>query len=98
MSPTYWTASRIKAAARAHGWEIGQPRAPETSWDVPPWECRKGRQTVVIYERRDGGLLGVTLRYPLYGGTNSDYYGPRCRDKLRTVLDFLCDCEGEKCR
>jgi hypothetical protein len=96
MSPTYWTASRIKMAARAHGWEI----VPSTSPGMVPnkvWGCRKDRHLVQIKERRDGGLSWVSLRYPKYGGANCDYYGPRAGGKLKTVLDFLCDC-GMSCK
>ena len=93
MSPTYWTASRIKTAARAHGWEI----RPGSLFGGG-WTCQKDQRKVVVSERCDGGLNWVRTRYPIYGGVNVDYYGPRFANKLDVVLDFLCDCEGAKCR
>ncbi len=87
MSPTYWTASQIKSAARAHGWEIRPATMPGAGWTL-----HKGRSKAVIGERRDGGLCFVYLTYPKCSGANCDYYGPRAKDKLQTVLKFLCDC------
>lgn len=86
MSPTYWTASQIKMAARANGWEF-----------IPcvdgkdPWGARKGRYKVMFEETRVGGLSRVWFTYPVSGGANCDYLGPRYRDKLGEVLAFLKD-------
>jgi hypothetical protein len=87
MSPTYWTATQIISAAQAHGWEIIPCQMPDTVWAI-----RKGCNKVQIQERRDGGLSWVSLTYPMSDGVNCDYYGPRARGKLQTVLEFLYDC------
>lgn len=93
MSPTYWTASQIKAAVREHGWEFIRAAKPTSSWDIPAWGAKKGRCTVMVTERRDGGLLGVWLTYPKSSGSNCDYYGPRSAGKLDTVLKFIKGCK-----
>jgi hypothetical protein len=84
MSPSYWTASQIKMAAREHGWEIRAAKSPDAGWTIHKERCK-----VTIGERRDGGLCWIYLRYPKYGGMNCDYFGPRYRGKLAVVLKFL---------
>jgi hypothetical protein len=84
MSPTYWTASQIKTSARANGYEFVKAVDGEG-----PWGCRKGRRNVMFCERRDGGLSQVWVTYPVSGGSNCVYFGPRYRGKLRAVLRFL---------
>lgn len=91
MSPTYWTASQIKAAAHAYSWEIVKVQPPTSAWDVPAWGARRGRFKVMVTERRDGGLIGVWITYPMSDGANVDYLGPRYHGKLSEVLEFLRD-------
>jgi hypothetical protein len=87
MSPTYWTASLIKDAARWYGWEIlpvGHPHLPTGTWGA-----RKDRCRVALREDRRGGLTGVWLTYPRHGGSNCDHYGPRTANKVGIVLSFM---------
>lgn len=90
MSPTYWTASQIKAAAREHGWEIRPAAHPDAAWTL-----HKDHYKVLIGERRDGGLCWVGFTFPVSGGMNHDHLGPRHRGKLDQVLNFLVN---PKCR
>jgi hypothetical protein len=71
-------------AANANGFEFIKAATPND-----PWGCRKGARKVMINERRDGGLCQVWFTYPVSGGANCDYFGPRRRHKLRAVLRFL---------
>lgn len=84
MSPTYWTSTLIIRAAQDNGWEIIPCQPPNTVWTI-----RKGRNQAQIQERRDGGLTWVTFTFPVSDGSNCDYLGPRYRNKLAEVLEFL---------
>jgi hypothetical protein len=81
VSPTYWTASQIKIAARANSWEFIKAETP-----AAPWGCRKPGRKVMLQEDRRGGLTQVWLTYD---GINVHYFGPRYRGKLLLVLRFL---------
>lgn len=91
MSPTYWSASQIKAAAHAYSWELIPAQPPIGAWDIPAWGARRGRFKVMVRERCDGGLVGVWITYPVYDGSNCDYLGPLNHGKLAQVLEFLRD-------
>lgn len=88
MSPTYWTASQIKAAVREHDWEFvkARPNDPDCAWGA-----RKDRHQVLLKENRRGGLVWVRFHYPATGGINVDHLGPDYRNKLAEVLTFLKD-------
>ena len=87
MSPTYWTASQIKAAVRANGWEL----VPCVGGGGRVWGARKVRYRVMLQETRPGGLSAAWFTYPVSDGANCDYLGPRYRNKLAEVLAFLND-------
>lgn len=89
MSPTYRTASQIISAAQANGFEITPRDNVSGAWGV-----KKGRYRATVAERRDGGLCWMYLRYPMYSGMNVDYYSPRNKGKLETLLKFINDCEN----
>lgn len=90
MSPTYWTASQIIAAAREHGWETIPAEKSGGLFEPPkPWSVKKGITTIEIFERRDGGLLKVTIRRSWPGGSDVYVFGPRDKGKLATVLRFI---------
>lgn len=86
MSPTYWTASQIKMAARENGWEF----VPCVD-GAGPWGARKDRYKVMFQENRAGGLSAVWFTFPMPDGANCDYLGPRYQNKLGEVLAFLRD-------
>lgn len=88
MSPSYWTASQIKAAVCEHGWEFvkARPGDPDQAWGA-----RKGQYKVLFKENRRGGLVWVRFTYPVSGGINCDHLGIRYRDKLSKVLEFIKD-------
>lgn len=88
MSPTYWTASQIKKAAREHGWEFipARPSDPDHAWGA-----RKDRYQVIFKENSRGGLVWVQFHYPVSGGFNVDHIGSDYRNKLAEVLAFLKD-------
>jgi hypothetical protein len=56
VSPTYWTASQLKTAAQANGWQFIRSIGP-----TGPWGMRRGNLRVLLQERRDGGLLWISL-------------------------------------
>lgn len=88
MSPTYWTASQIKMAARANGWEFIKATDEVHFFFRYPsgvWGCRKPGRKVLFQEDRRGGL---TQAWFVYAG-RFDYFGPRRPQKLRAVLRFL---------
>ena len=88
MSPTYWTASQIKAAIREHGWEFvkARPDDPDHAWGA-----RKDRYQLLFKEDRRGGLVWVRFHYPASGGMNVDHIGSDYRGKLGEALAFLKD-------
>lgn len=92
MSPTYWTASRLKMAAREHGWEIVPTTAPGM---VPGevWGFRKqfGTRTLTIRikENRRGGLVWATLTTTFDGGADVTRRGPDYRGKCEAVIAWL---------
>lgn len=94
MSPTYWTATQIKAAVRQHGWELIKVRPDDRTWGA-----RKGSYQVILKEDRRGGLVWVRFHYPtVLGPTGTYHLGPTARNKLAEVLDFLArvPTNGEK--
>ena len=86
MSPTYKAASKIIATALHHKWEIIPKGEPTTMWDVPGWKVKKGRITITIWERRDGGLMQVTILRQASGGSDITHFPPSYKDKLGLVL------------
>lgn len=84
MSPTYWTTSQIKMAARANGWEFIKAEAPRG-----PWGCAKPGRKVMFKSDRRGGLLWVCFTYSVSGRSTVEWLGRDYRGKLRAVLRFL---------
>jgi hypothetical protein len=86
MSPTYWAASQIKMAAETNGWKFIKHDMPDLK---SHWGCAKPGRKVMVQQRKDGGLVAAWFTYPVSGGVNIDYLGPRYKGKLRAVLRFL---------
>ena len=84
MSPTYWTASQIKIAARANGWKF-----------IPcvdgkdPWGMEFGSIRVMLWEDRRGGLRKVVLTHLGFGDVVS--FDHRYRNKRDMVLSWLTE-------
>lgn len=88
MSPTYWTASQIKIAARAHGWEFIKCDPPGEG----PWGVYKDNIKIMFQEDRRGGLVWATLTRFL-GAVDRDCVriGRDFRNKKEAVLSWMTE-------
>lgn len=81
MSPTYWTASLLKDAARTHGWDFIKATHPDGPWGM----CR-GDVAVMVQENRRGGLTWASL---IVEGRLRCRLGPERSEKREKVLSWL---------
>ena len=94
MSPTYRTASRMKEAARANGWEIVPASDPQmrnggaTGYNVA-WGFHRDGITISVKENRRGGLTFVHIGRPFCDGYDGVTLDHNYSGKLDKVLDWL---------
>jgi hypothetical protein len=99
VSPTYATPFTIMKVAKEYWWKI-----IPTPDQIQPWKLFKTRWvagmgtgyneklTIAIKERRDGGLLWVSLTRARPGlELNQVYLGPRFANKKHAVLSWLTE-------
>ena len=101
MSPTYWTASQIKQAARDHDWQFIKDIPPTGSWGMAKeilhrsdagkrYDYIEGLR-VMVHEDRRGGLRWVSITRRRPGDLDQVYLGPRYANKRDVVLSWLTE-------
>jgi hypothetical protein len=101
MSPTYWTASQLKAAAIRHGWLFIGATEPQGWWGMrregssPDCGCCAHRYSpalrIMVQEDRRGGLMRASLTRIRDGGSDTVQLGPRTAHKREAVLSWLTE-------